>query len=109
MTAIWIGGTGNWNVASNWSPAAPLDRRRRRTLQPSARPGGPNQVTIGTADVAASLTESSAKATVDDNGSLTLTGTFTLSAGTFNLGGGGTLSGGTTKLTGGPSFATAAR
>ena len=24
MTAYtWIGGTGNWNVASNWSPGSP--------------------------------------------------------------------------------------
>ena len=58
-------------------------------------------VTIDTADVAKSLTENSASATVDDAGSLTLSGTFTLSAGTFILGPGGTLSGGTTKLTGG--------
>ncbi len=58
-------------------------------------------VTINSADVAKSLTESSASATVDDTGSLTLSGTLTLSAGTFILRSGGTLRGGTTKLTGG--------
>jgi len=104
MTAYtWIGGTGNWKVASNWSPSSPAGPPQATDTATISATGAPYTVTIGSADVAASLTESSASATVVDigGGSLTLTGTFTLSAGTFNLGSDGTLSGGTTKLTGG--------
>ena len=100
MTAYtWIGGTGDWNVAANWSPSGgPPKATDSATISAT---GAAYTVTIDTADVAKSLTESSASATVDDTGSLTLSATFTLSAGTFILGSGGTLRGGTTKLTGG--------
>ncbi len=100
MTAYtWIGGTGDWNLAANWSPSGGPPKATDTTTISAT--GAAYTVTIDTADVAASLTESSASATVDDTSSLTLIGTFTLSAGTFILGPGGTLSGGTTKLKGG--------
>ena len=102
MTAYtWIGGTGDWNLAGNWSPSSPAGPPKATDTATINATGTAYTVTIDTADVAASLTENSSSATVDDAGSLTLTGTFTLSAGTFILGSGGTLSGGTTKLTGG--------
>ena len=37
----WIGGTGDWDIASNWSLAAPPARRRRPTARPSTQPGLP--------------------------------------------------------------------
>jgi hypothetical protein len=100
MTAYtWIGGTGNWNVAANWSPSGgPPTSADTAAISAT---GAAYTVTINSADVAQSLTESSASATVDDTGSLTLGSTFTLSAGTFVLGSRGTLSGGTTQLAGG--------
>jgi hypothetical protein len=99
MTAYtWIGGTGNWKTASNWRPAGPPTATDTATISET---GAAYTVTINSADVAQSLTENSSSATVDDTGTLTLGGTFTLSAGTFILGQGGTLSGGTTELTGG--------
>ena len=102
MTAYaWIGGTGNWKVASNWSPGSPAGPPKATDSATISATGPAYTVTISSADVAQSLTESSASATVDDSGSLTLSGTFTLSAGTFILGPGGTLSSGTTKLVGG--------
>jgi hypothetical protein len=94
----WIGGTGNWKTASNWSPAGPPTATDTAAISET---GAAYTVTINSADVAQSLTESSSSATVDDVGSLTLSSTFTLSAGTFILGSGGALSGGATKLTGG--------
>ena len=102
MTAYtWIGGTGDWNVASNWSPSSPAGPPTATDSATISATGPAYTVTIDSADVAQSLTENSSSATVDDAGSLTLGATFTLSAGTFILGQGGTLSGGTTKLTGG--------
>jgi hypothetical protein len=100
MTAYtWIGGTGDWNVAANWSPAGgPPTATDTATINAT---GAAYTVTIDTADVAQSLTERSASATVDDTGSLTLSRTFTLSAGTFILGLRGKLWGGTTKVAGG--------
>ena len=100
MTAYtWMGGTGNWEVAANWSPTGgPPKATDTATISAT---GAAYTVTINSADVAQSLTENSSSATVDDAGSLTLSATFTLSAGTFILGPGGTLSGGTTKLAGG--------
>ena len=100
MTAYtWTGVTGDWNVAANWTPSGgPPTATDTATISAT---GPAYTVAIDTADVAQSLIENSASATVDDTGSLTLTGIFTLSAGTFNLGSGGTLSGGTTQLTGG--------
>ncbi len=101
MTAYtWIGGTGNWNVGSNWSPSSPVGPPKATDTATISATGTAYTVTIDTADVAVSLTENSASATVNDTGSLTLTGAFTLNAGTFILDG-ETLSGGTTKVTGG--------
>jgi hypothetical protein len=102
MTAYtWIGGTGDWNLAGNWSPSSPAGPPTATDTATIGATGPAYTVTIDTAEVATSLTDNSLSATVDDVGSLTLSGTFTLSAGTFVLGSGGTLSGGTTKLTGG--------
>src|SRR5271157_2491131 len=102
MTAYtWIGGTGDWDLASNWSPGSPAGPPKATDTGTISATGPAYTVTIDTADVAKSLTENSASATVDDTGSLTLSGTFALSAGTFILDSGGTLSGGTTNLTGG--------
>jgi hypothetical protein len=100
MTAYtWIGGTGNWDVAANWTPTGgPPTSADSATISAT---GAAYTVTINSADVAQSLTEDSSSATVDDTGSLTLSSAFTLSAGTFILGSGGTLSGGATQLTGG--------
>ena len=99
MTAYtWIGGTGDWNVAADWSPSGPPTATDSATISEA---GPAYAVTIDSADVAQSLTQNSSSATVDDVGSLTLGGTFTLSAGTFILGQGGTLSGGTTSVAGG--------
>src|SRR5271166_2033195 len=80
MTAYtWIGGTGNWNVAANWSPTGgPPKATDTATISAT---GAAYTVTIDSADVAQSLTENSSSATVDDAGSLTLSATFTLSAG----------------------------
>jgi hypothetical protein len=100
MTAYtWVGEAGDWDLASNWSPSPAGPPTAMDTATISAA-GAAYTVTIDSADVAQSLTESSSSATVEDTGSLTLGGTFTLSAGTFILDG-GTLSGGTTKLAGG--------
>ena len=102
MTAYtWIGATGDWNLASNWSPSSPAGPPTATDGATINATGPAYTVTIDTADVAQSLTESSASATVDDIGPLTLSAIFTLSAGTFILDNGGTLSGGTTEVTGG--------
>jgi hypothetical protein len=102
MTAYtWIGGTGDWDVAGNWSPSSPAGPPGATDIATISATGPAYTVTIDTADAAKSLTEDSSSATVDDAGSLTLSRTFTLSAGTFVLGDGGTLSGGTTKVEGG--------
>jgi hypothetical protein len=102
MTAYtWIGGMGDWDVGSNWSPSSPAGPPTATDTATISAAGPVYTVVIDSADVAQSLTESSASAIVEDIGSLTLSRTFTLSAGTFFLGQGGTLSGGTTKLKGG--------
>jgi hypothetical protein len=102
MTAYtWGGGTGNWKVASNWSPGSPVGPPKATDTATIGATGPAYTVTLNSADAAQSLTENSSSATVDDAGSLTLSGTFTLSAGTFILDSGGRLSGGTTNLTGG--------
>jgi hypothetical protein len=100
MTAYtWIGGTGYWDVAANWSPSGgPPKATDTATISAT---GAAYTVTINSARAAQSLTESSASATVDDTGSLTLSGTFTLSAGTFILDKGATLRRGTTTIAGG--------
>ena len=102
MTAYtWVGATGDWNVSTNWSPSSPAGPPTASDSATISATGPAYTVTIDSAAVAKSLTEKSASATVDDIGSLTLSGTLALSAGTFILGPGGTLSGGTTKVTSG--------
>jgi hypothetical protein len=102
MTAYtWVGGAGNWDVAGNWSPSSPAGPPTATDTATISAGGAAYTVTVDTADVAKSLTESSASATVDDTGSLTLSSSFTLGAGTFILDDGGTLSGGATELEGG--------
>jgi hypothetical protein len=102
MTAYtWIGGTGDWDLAGNWRPSSPAGPPKATDTATISATGPAYTVAIDTPDVAKSLTEKSASATVDDTGSLTLSRTFTLSAGTFILGSGGTLSGSTTRVTGG--------
>jgi hypothetical protein len=99
MTAYtWTGGTGDWDIGSNWSPSGgPPTATDSATINET---GAAYTVTVDTADVAKSLTENSASATVEDTGSLTLSKTFALEAGAFLLDG-GELSGGTVKLEGG--------
>ena len=99
MTAYtWIGGSGDWDVGDNWRPSGgPPTAADSATINAT---GSAYTVTVDTADVAKSLTENSASATIDDTGSLTLSKTFALEAGTFLLDG-GELSGGTLKLEGG--------
>ena len=110
MTAYtWIGGTGDWDIGSNWSPSSPAGPPTATDTATISETGAAYTVTINSADIAQSLTEDSSSATVDDAGSLTLSSTFTLSAGTFILGSGGRLSGGTTNSRAEPSLATAAR
>ena len=82
MTAYtWIGGTGDWDVAGNWSPSSPAGPPRATDTATISATGAAYTVTTDTADVAKSLIEGSASATVEDAGSLTLGRTFTLSAG----------------------------
>jgi hypothetical protein len=102
MTAYtWIGGnngSGDWDVGDNWRPSGgPPTAADSATINAT---GPAYTVTVDTADVAKSLTENSASATIDDTGSLTLSKTFALEAGAFLLDG-GELSGGTVKLEGG--------
>ena len=76
---------GNWNSASNWSPSGgPPQSGDSATI---AVTGSAYTVTVNSADVASSLTLSSANATVNDDGasaSLTIGGTLAMSNGTFN-------------------------
>ncbi len=42
MTAYtWIGGTGNWNVASNWSPGSPAGPLKATDTATISATGGP--------------------------------------------------------------------
>jgi hypothetical protein len=109
MTAYsWTGVSGDWDVAANWSPSGGPP-----TLTDTATIGGTGTytVTVDTDDVAKSLTLSDPNATVVDDGvfgsgnpaSLTISGTFSMCAGTFNLSHyvGGSLTVGALNLSGG--------
>ena len=110
--------SGNWNTASNWSPATvPV-----ATSQVEIGASGTYTVTVNSSDVAQGLTVNDAGATVSDNrgGTLTLAGTggtaspngaLTIASGTFDLNGGAlkagsisTGSGGTLLIGGGVSY-----
>ena len=79
----WKGVSGDWNLASDWTPAGgPPKSTDSATINGSAT----TTVTVDSADVAKSLTLSDAKATVNDTSSLTIGGAFSLSAGVFNIG-----------------------
>ncbi len=87
MTAYsWNLGSGDWNVASDWSPSGgPPTSSDPATISAT---GSNYAVTVDSADAASSLTLSSANATLNDDGasaSLTIGGTLAISAGTFNL------------------------
>jgi hypothetical protein len=100
----WAGVSGDWNLASDWTPAGgPPKSTDSATIKGSAT----TTVTIDTADVAQSLTLSDANATLNDDGasaSLTIGGTLTMSNGTLNIdsdGDGGSLTAGALNLSGG--------
>ena len=82
----WNGVTGDWNVAANWTPSGgPPTSSDSATISATS---SAYTVTVDSADVANSLTLSSATATLNDDGagaSLTIGGTLAISAGTFNL------------------------
>ncbi len=88
MTAYsWNLGSGDWNVAINWSPSGgPPTSSDSATI--SATGSNNYAVAVDSADVASSLTLSSANATLNDDGasaSLTIGGTPAISAGTLNV------------------------
>ena len=100
----WKGVSGDWNLASNWTPAGgPPKSKDSAKIKGSAT----TTVTVDTADVAKSLTLSDANATLNDDGpsaSLTIGGTLSMSNGTLNLspdGDGGVLTVGALNLSGG--------
>ena len=87
--------SGNWNTASNWSPATVPGAANQVNIAVS----GNYTVTINSSDVAQGVTLNAAGATVSDNrgGTLTLAGTggagspngsLTITSGTFDLNGG---------------------
>jgi hypothetical protein len=87
MTAYsWILGSGDWNLAANWSPSGgPPTSSDSATISAT---GSNYTVTVHSADAPSSLTLSSANATVNDgeaSASLTIGGMLAISAGTFNL------------------------
>ncbi len=92
-TIQWItnSGTGDWSVASNWSPASVPGTADSATIGVS----GTITVTVNTAESVGSLTLADANATVALNNSLTLGSTLDLTAGKFDLNSGGTILGGT--------------
>jgi hypothetical protein len=79
----WKGVSGDWNVASDWTPSGGPPRSTD-----SATIGGTGTYTVAvdSSDVAKSLTLSDANATVNDTSSLTIGGAFSFSAGVFNIG-----------------------
>ena len=101
----WKGVSGDWNLASNWTPAGgPPKSTDSAKIKGSAT----TTVTVDTADVAKSLTLSDANATLNDDGpsaSLTIGGTLSMSNGTLNLspdGDGGVLTVGALNLSAAP-------
>ena len=100
----WTGVSGDWNLASNWTPAGgPPTAVDTATINGSAT----DTVTVDTADDAYSLTLSDANATLNDDGpsaSLTITGTLAMTDGTLNISpdaDGGVLAVGALTLSGG--------
>ena len=100
----WKGVSGDWNLASNWTPAGgPPTAFDTATINGSAT----DTVTVDTADDAYSLTLSDANATLNDDGpsaSLTITGTLAMTDGTLNISpdaDGGVLAVGALTLSGG--------
>jgi len=91
------GSNGNWNAASDWSSGTVPGAGDDVTIGAS----GTYTVTISDTEAAHSLTIDDAGATVNDTGTLTITSTLTVSAGTFELSSGGTISGGTLSASGG--------
>ena len=80
----WILGSGDWNSADNWSPSGgPPTSADSATI---AATDSDYTVTVNSSDAAASLTLSSANATVNDTGALTIGGAFSFSGGAFNIG-----------------------
>jgi hypothetical protein len=99
MTDNWTSGvTGNWNNGSDWSIGSAPTSYDIATL---SAPGA-YTVTINSSVAADSLTIDDAGATVADTngGTLAITTTLAITAGTFSLGSGSTLSGGTISLGG---------
>jgi hypothetical protein len=82
---MWNGVSGDWNLASDWTPAGgPPTASDSATINGSAT----DTITVDTADVASSLTLTDANATLDDGGasaSLTVGGLLTMSDGTLNI------------------------
>ena len=101
MTAYsWLAGSGNWNVAAKWTPGGgPPQSTDTATISAG---GSLYTITVDSADAAASLTLSSASATLDVNGALTIGGALNFSNGALTLESGGVLNlGGTLSQTGG--------
>ena len=84
----WNGGDGDWNVASNWTPQSVPTGFDTATI------ASPGSVTIAAAanNAVANLTIGNAGDTLEIDGSLVVTGTASIDAGTLVVGGTGTLS-----------------
>jgi hypothetical protein len=91
MADDWISGVSdNWNNGSDWSTGSPPTAYDTATI---AAPGT-YTVTINSSVAADSLTINDAGATVTDTngGTLAITNSLAITAGTFSLGAGSTLS-----------------
>jgi phage baseplate assembly protein gpV len=93
----WNGVSGFWNLASYWTPSGVPTASDSATINGSTT----TTITVDTADVADSLTLSNPNATLtlNDDGSLTIGGTLTMSNGSLNDA--GVLSVGALNLSGG--------
>jgi hypothetical protein len=81
----WTGVSGDWNVASDWTPAGgPPTNGDSATINGTAT----DTITVDTEDVAQTVTISDANATLDDGGTL-IGVTLTMSDGTLNISPGG--------------------
>ena len=97
MTDNWNSGVSdNWTNGSDWSTGSPPASSDSATIAAA----GTFTVTIDSSVAADSLTINDAGATVADTngGTLAITDTLAINAGTFLLGAGSTLSGGTVSL-----------
>jgi Hint domain len=88
QTLTWNGGNGEWNVASNWLPQSVPTGFDTATI------ASPGSVTIAAAanNAVANLTIGDTGDTLEIDGSLVVTGTASIDAGTLTVGGAGTLS-----------------